>query len=631
MGVHAVAIGDIKYFTIYEGGLKLQVEAIDLGGGKTQFNVKCLEGSGDVNAIWWSNGDTDVDGNVTLAKSDSALNMNGTKVTWDGYDYVSSAGLGSDGTNKFSFLTVNETLSPQVADVNWAEVTTLGIRATSVNGSGSIKGVDGVADSTTSFPTITIADVELTEGQTAVVSGTLSYSYPYPITVTFTVGGGTASNGDYTPPTPLSVVIPANTTTFSISIPTENDLLVEGTETFVVTLTSAVPDLPGDTDPTVALSDTATVTVLDNDTATWSISGDESVAEGGTATYTVSLDGTLQAGETATITLVLTDIDTSSADYASFVAAVEAAIVGRDDLSFDENTGVLTYTGDGNPMADLVIALETTDDALLENDEDFKVVLGDPDSGTGADIALDSAADEVTTTITDNDEAPPSGPPPAPPVNNGADPNDNDNKATQVTADVGTTGNDSGTARELNGTTGADTINGLAGNDDIYGGQGDDWLYGDDGGDSLFGGSGSDHLFGNAGNDSQLYGGAGNDHIEGNDGNDTLIGGYGADTLTGGAGNDTFKYLSTNDTGDTITDFKANGDVDKIDFSQLFGGTLGFVAGDSGNTVVANSVTWTEHGGNTIVSVDVTGDTTADLQITLTGTGLGLTAGDFVL
>ena len=46
---------------------------------------------------------------------------------------------------------------------------------------------------------------------------------------------------------------------------------------------------------------------------------------------------------------------------------------------------------------------------------------------------------------------------------------------------------------------------------------------------------------------------------------------------------------------------------------------------------VANRVTWSESGGNTIVRMDNNGDTTADSQIVLVGTGLGLDATDFIL
>jgi hypothetical protein len=53
-------------------------------------------------------------------------------------------------------------------------------------------------------------------------------------------------------------------------------------------------------------------------------------------------------------------------------------------------------------------------------------------------------------------------------------------------------------------------------------------------------------------------------------------------------------------------------------------------AGQNAN-VVANSVTWVESNGNTIVQADANGDTTADLQIVLLGTNLNPHVTDFIL
>ena len=86
------------------------------------------------------------------------------------------------------------------------------------------------------------------------------------------------------------------------------------------------------------------------------------------------------------------------------MAAVNTAIGGRTDLSFDAATGTLTYSGDGNPMANLVISLDTVDDRLVEGTEDFKVVLSDPGTTTVSDITL--GASEAPTTILDNDRRP---------------------------------------------------------------------------------------------------------------------------------------------------------------------------------------------------------------------------------
>jgi len=113
-----------------------------------KFTVTSLEGSFDLNALWWDNGaDDNID--ISLAKSDSSLNMNGSGADdWDGYMKVSNAGLGTLGVNKDSFISAGETDTFSLADFgltgtfNPEDGGTLGVRATSVNGSGSIKLVD---------------------------------------------------------------------------------------------------------------------------------------------------------------------------------------------------------------------------------------------------------------------------------------------------------------------------------------------------------------------------------------------------------------------------------------------------------------------------------------------------------
>lgn len=127
-----------------------------------------------------------------------------------------------------------------------------------------------------------------------------------------------------------------------------------------------------------------------------------------------------------------------------------------------------------------------------------------------------------------------------------------------------------------------------------------------------------------------IFGLGGNDTILGNNGNDIIVGGLGKDTLTGGAGNDTFEFNVILDSRarpnhDIITDF-TNGDL--IDLIDVVG--VNAIAGAGG--VVANSVSWSLVGGNTIISIDTTGDTIADMEIQLNGNKLAiLDAGDFLL
>src|SRR4029078_5598343 len=103
-----------------------------------------------------------------------------------------------------------------------------------------------------------------------------------------------------------------------------DDGFVEANEDFKVVLTNAGSSSG---DVTLGSSDQVTTTITSADASEWVITRSDTVAEGDSASYTVSLSGTLQAGETATIDLGITNIDTTSADYASFVDAVNAAIL----------------------------------------------------------------------------------------------------------------------------------------------------------------------------------------------------------------------------------------------------------------------------------------------------------------
>lgn len=157
----------------------------------------------------------------------------------------------------------------------------------------------------------------------------------------------------------------------------------------------------------------------------------------------------------------------------------------------------------------------------------------------------------------------------------------------------------------VNGQRGADFLYGGAGNDLVLGGNRNDRLFGEDGNDRVFGGNdqdiieggegndivrggnGDDQLFGNTGDDV-MFGGTGRDRLEGGDGDDflsgrggfdILIGGAGNDTLEGGVQADTFIFINNNNGllnseadvngHDTITDFAANNNAERIDLSGV--------------------------------------------------------------
>jgi hypothetical protein len=87
---------------------------------------------------------------------------------------------------------------------------------------------------------------------------------------------------------------------------------------------------------------------------------------------------------------------------------------------------------------------------------------------------------------------------------------------------------------------------------------------------------------------------------------------------------------------DLITDFVHG--VDIIDFSAIDANTSSNATGNQAfsfagqnSNVVANSVTWYESSGNTIVQADVDANTTAEFTVVLTGVNHNLTASDFIL
>jgi len=162
----------------------------------------------------------------------------------------------------------------------------------------------------------------------------------------------------------------------------------------------------GDVDSNLA---TSTISVVrDVEQADWSITGSATVIDGNSATYVVALSAPLRAGETASADLGLTNIDTNAADLGSLDAAVTVAVAGYSGPgALTWNGTTLTFTSDGTgAMEPLSIALLTTPDGVFEGNENYRINLSNPASTTGEVIAIDAAADEVTTAIIDNTPAP---------------------------------------------------------------------------------------------------------------------------------------------------------------------------------------------------------------------------------
>ena len=130
--------------------------------------------------------------------------------------------------------------------------------------------------------------------------------------------------------------------------------------------------------------------------------------------------------------------------------------------------------------------------------------------------------------------------------------------------------------------------------------------------------------------DDLIIGSKRTDELAGNAGADILAGMKGADTLSGGTGGDLFVFTTVRDSkakvSDTITDF-GNG-ADRIALSAV--GDLALLAKEDAAFTGGAEIRWFHDGNETIVEVDVDGDTSADMRIVLAGS-LTLDETDFLL
>ncbi|MFU8865870.1 MAG: VCBS domain-containing protein [Rhodobacterales bacterium] len=613
-----------------DSGMHVSVTIDTVTGAVT---ITALSGSLDVNALWLNNQDGSLDGGSTmLAKSDNALNMNGSGESWDHVCKLSSAGLGADGDNKSTFLDAESertSLQLNISDLglgdlstlDWGNVT-LGLRATSVNDGDSVKLVDREPVLLNQAPLFlepeaveVEEDADEIEGQLLAEDAdgdTLTYSLvdansaPKGFTLnadgswSFDPGNG---NYDFLPEgekLELSIDIQVSdgkggtdTTTLTIKVTGVNDeATITGVKTGDVVEAGSfndggTPSVEGKL--TVNDPDTgeAVFQVVDEDGlvgvyGTWTFE-----SETGTWSYTIDQikAESLREGETREEKLEVTSLDGTATE------TVVVTVTGASDLAVAtvDDSWIVSNSQSGITTVKVQLSSLISNDTIIDGDRVFVEVsnirLAPGESGlvgatvlvtdTDGDGIIGSLGDTLTVTMT--------------------------NSATSTFLfDYTVTAYDdafpeapgvvtkTGTVTvERVGTAGnADTINlsteeydlawiELKGGNDI-GTSSDNgvvsYWFGGDGNDVLTGGDGVDFLFGGAGNDV-LIGGAGDDY---------LVAGLGADTLTGGSGADTFvfqDYEVAPTTGPTpgrvkpinvITDFSQE-ENDKIDFSALDG------------------------------------------------------------
>jgi hypothetical protein len=232
-------------------------------------------------------------------------------------------------------------------------------------------GVATIADNDTP-PVSSITSPTITEGGNLVYTVSLASPTSGITTYAYGLGGGTASATDYGTPTFSNGVtlaggvltVPAGVSSFTVRLPTTQDVLDEANETVPLSIGAA----------------TGTGTINDNDATPSLRVNDVAVNESaGTATFTV----TLSAASGQTVSVV----------YGTSSAAPATASAGTD---YTATAGTLTFAPG---VTSLTLSVALVNDSVAEAAETFRVLLSTPTNATIADgIGI--------ATITDNDNPP---------------------------------------------------------------------------------------------------------------------------------------------------------------------------------------------------------------------------------
>ncbi|MEZ6132141.1 MAG: Calx-beta domain-containing protein [Planctomycetaceae bacterium] len=293
----------------------------------------------------------------------SALPAAGEDVTVDVITVDDTAEAGSDYTAFTQTLTFTSTgeLSQDVTITTIDDSDVEGEQQFIVRlvnaGNGTITDSDGVVTvQDNDQPTVSIADISVTEGEDAVFTITLDIAPLVAVTFDIVTADGSATAGsDYTALASQTITFsPGGELTQTVTVSTTDDTDLEDVETFVLNLTNAANVTVGNA--------SATASIISNDGPSISISADStSVAEGAAVTLTVTLSEAPTAGND--VTVVLSTVDGT-------------AVAGTDYVGL---TQTLTFTSTGALTQQVIV--QTTDDATVEPTKTFDVQLSSPSNG----------------------------------------------------------------------------------------------------------------------------------------------------------------------------------------------------------------------------------------------------------
>ncbi len=221
-------------------------------------------------------------------------------------------------------------------------------------------------------PTVTIGNAQILEGNNLSFPITLSNASGTAITLTFGYTNISTVNGDYDI-SPITITIPAGSTTGTLTVLTNEDSIDELDETFTVFITGST-GIVGDT------TDTAIGTILDDDNPpTFSISN-ETIIEGNIVGNTGTFEVTLSNPSYLPTTLTITSTD-GTANGTDFVPVSTTVTIPAGEI-----TGTFTAT--------------TVPDLTAEVSENFTV------NGNVTSLNTSNSSASGFGTITDDDANP---------------------------------------------------------------------------------------------------------------------------------------------------------------------------------------------------------------------------------
>ena len=249
-----------------------------------------------------------------------------------------------------------------------------------------------IADDDTAEVTITAIDATAAEpsddGQFLV---SISNPSDTDTVLSYVVAGDAVAGTDYVALSGTVTVL-AGETTATIDVSVIDDNLLEDNETVSVMLTSIDS---GDSDITIGTSNSATVTIADEDLALVSVTASDPVAgePSDSGQFTISMSN--PSDEDTTITYVVTGTATAGSDYVSLLGtavitagstSVDVDVTVLDDVNFEANeTVVLTVTATDDPD----VSVDGSNNAAT-------VTIADDDNATVSITANDNIAAEPT-------------------------------------------------------------------------------------------------------------------------------------------------------------------------------------------------------------------------------------------